>query len=98
MSATEVGARRPQVAGPTLVRGEGTFVSDVTLPGQLYVAIHRSTVPHARIAGIDTATAEAAPGELYPEGDGTFEFARTASRLMEMQSEDYIALPHEHSI
>ena len=42
--------------------------------------------------------ADAAPDELYPEGDGTFEFARTASRLMEMQSEDYIALPHKHNI
>ncbi|MDA0260936.1 MAG: cell division protein ZapE, partial [Proteobacteria bacterium] len=38
--------------------------------------------------------ADAAPDELYPEGDGLFEFARTASRLMEMQSADYVALPH----
>ncbi|MFC4351771.1 cell division protein ZapE [Fodinicurvata halophila] len=36
-------------------------------------------------------TAEAAPEALYPEGDGTFEFARTVSRLQEMQSRDYIA-------
>lgn len=27
--------------------------------------------------------------QLYPEGDGSFEFARTVSRLMEMQSEFY---------
>ena len=31
------------------------------------------------------------PQELYPEGDGAFEFQRTVSRLLEMQSEDYIA-------
>jgi len=30
------------------------------------------------------------PPELYPEGDGSFEFQRTVSRLMEMQSEGYI--------
>ena len=42
--------------------------------------------------------AEASPDALYPEGDGTFEFARTASRLMEMQSEDYVALPHPHEL
>ena len=31
------------------------------------------------------------PQEIYTEGDGSFEFQRTVSRLMEMQSEDYIA-------
>jgi cell division protein ZapE len=40
------------------------------------------------------AAADAAPDALYPEGDGKFEFERTVSRLMEMQSEDYLALGH----
>src|SRR5579872_3405753 len=31
------------------------------------------------------------PQEIYVEGDGSFEFQRTASRLMEMQSEEYVA-------
>lgn len=35
------------------------------------------------------------PNELYTEGDGAFEFERTVSRLMEMQSADYISLPHQ---
>ncbi len=36
-----------------------------------------------------------APAEaLYPAGDGSFEFQRTVSRLMEMQSERYLSLPH----
>ncbi|MEO3413189.1 cell division protein ZapE [Roseovarius sp. CAU 1744] len=34
-------------------------------------------------------TAAAAPEYLYIEGEGTFEFERTASRLREMQSEDW---------
>ncbi len=40
-------------------------------------------------------SADMAPSELYV-GDGreAFEFERTASRLMEMQSHDYLALPH----
>ena len=39
-------------------------------------------------------SAEAEPTALYPEGDGAFEFERTVSRLIEMQSPDYMALPH----
>lgn len=34
-------------------------------------------------------TAAAAPEYLYVEGEGTFEFERTASRLREMQSQDW---------
>jgi cell division protein ZapE len=39
------------------------------------------------------ASAEAEPQQLYPAGDQSFEFERTASRLMEMRSETYLALP-----
>jgi len=39
------------------------------------------------------ASADAEPGALYPAGDQSFEFERTASRLMEMRSEAYLALP-----
>ncbi len=35
-------------------------------------------------------TAEAAPEELYKKGDNRFEFDRTISRLIEMQSSDYL--------
>lgn len=40
------------------------------------------------------ATADAEPDDLYVAGDGAFEFERTASRLMEMRSADYLALGH----
>ncbi|MDP3906080.1 cell division protein ZapE [Novosphingobium sp.] len=40
------------------------------------------------------ATADAAPEQLYSSGDGRFEFDRTISRLMEMQSADYLAAGH----
>lgn len=36
-------------------------------------------------------SADAEPDDLYPAGDGAFEFERTASRLMEMRTHDYLA-------
>ena len=39
-------------------------------------------------------TAEVSPEALYPEGDGTFEFKRTISRLIEMQSKSYLQTSH----
>ncbi len=39
-------------------------------------------------------SAAAMPAQLYTQGDGAFEFERTVSRLMEMQSRDYLALKH----
>jgi cell division protein ZapE len=39
-------------------------------------------------------SAATAPSGLYVEGDGAFEFQRTVSRLMEMQSPEYLTLEH----
>ncbi|HJU15581.1 MAG TPA: cell division protein ZapE [Stellaceae bacterium] len=38
------------------------------------------------------ASAEVAPEDIYPAGDGSFAFQRTVSRLHEMQSERYLDL------
>ncbi|MEO0400658.1 MAG: cell division protein ZapE [Pseudomonadota bacterium] len=36
-------------------------------------------------------SAAAVPNDLYPDGDGSFEFERAVSRLIEMQSADYLS-------
>ncbi|PXY38065.1 aerobic carbon-monoxide dehydrogenase large subunit [Prauserella flavalba] len=43
------------------IRGRGTYVDDVTLPGMLYGAMLRSPYAHARIASIDISAARAHP-------------------------------------
>ncbi len=43
------------------LRGRGTYVDDVTLPGMLHGAVLRSPFAHARVVSIDTSAAEAHP-------------------------------------
>jgi carbon-monoxide dehydrogenase large subunit len=52
-------ARRKEDA--RFIRGRGTFVDDVQLPGMLHGAILRSPLAHARIRSVDTVAAEAHP-------------------------------------
>jgi CO/xanthine dehydrogenase Mo-binding subunit len=42
--------------------GRAQYVTDVRVPGMLHAKLLRSTVPHARIRGIDVAKALAVPG------------------------------------
>ena len=43
-------------------------------------------------------SAAAEPDDLYPAGDGAFEFERTASRLMEMRTQEYLAAAHDEKM
>ncbi|HEY7983055.1 MAG TPA: molybdopterin cofactor-binding domain-containing protein, partial [Ktedonobacterales bacterium] len=49
---------------PRFIRGKGTYVDDVKLPGMLYMAIVRSPYAHATITKIDASKALALPGVL----------------------------------
>src|SRR6266446_5663230 len=49
---------------PRFIRGKGTYVDDLQLPGMLYLDIVRSPYAHAKIKKIDTAKALAVPGVL----------------------------------
>ncbi len=67
MTVTE--AAKPYVGSPvkrkedaSLLRGRGTFVDNLTLPGTVYMAVVRSPYPHARINGMNLDAARAAEG------------------------------------
>src|SRR2546427_11880757 len=45
-----------------LIRGKGTFIDDMQLPGMLYMSILRSPFAHATINGIDTSRAQTVTG------------------------------------
>jgi len=44
------------------IRGQGTYIDDIKLPGMLFGAVVRSPYAHARITAINKAKALAAPG------------------------------------
>ncbi|HXG76607.1 MAG TPA: xanthine dehydrogenase family protein molybdopterin-binding subunit [Gaiellaceae bacterium] len=46
----------------SLLRGRGTFVDNLTLPGTLFMAVVRSPYAHARIRAVDLSAARAAEG------------------------------------
>ncbi len=48
-----------------LLKGQGQFTDDVTLPGQAHLMFLRSPYPHARIVSIDVAAALAMPGVMH---------------------------------
>src|SRR5471032_2297758 len=54
-----------------LLKGQGRYINDVSLPGQAHLVFVRSPHAHAAIRAIDPAAALAAPGVLgvYTSGD-----------------------------
>ena len=48
----------------SLLRGRGTFVENLTLPGTVYMAVVRSPYPRARIKSVNLEAARAAEGSL----------------------------------
>ena len=88
-----VGQRVRRREDPRLVRGHGTYVDDVKLPGMLHLAFRRSDVAHGAIRSIDTAAAEAMPGvELVLTG------AQLAEALPPMPVATPFPAPDHHSV
>jgi aerobic carbon-monoxide dehydrogenase large subunit len=57
-----LGSSRRRVEDNRFIRGKGSYIDDITLPGMLHMEILRSPVAHARINSIDTSKAMAMPG------------------------------------
>jgi carbon-monoxide dehydrogenase large subunit len=59
-----IGQPVPRSEDPVLLRGEGRYCDDISLPGQAYAVMVRSHHAHGVIRGIDPAAARAMPGVL----------------------------------
>jgi len=59
-----VGQSVPRKEDPMLLRGQGHYTDDISLPGQAYVVMVRSQIAHGIIRGIDTEAARKMPGVL----------------------------------
>jgi CO/xanthine dehydrogenase Mo-binding subunit len=57
-----VGKKTPRIDAYERVTGQAQYTGDLQLPGMLYARVLRSSVPHAKIASIDTSKAEKLPG------------------------------------
>ncbi len=61
-SAQYVGSRVKRKEDAALLRGRGTYVDNITLPGMIWMAVVRSPYAHARVKGVDLSAARAAEG------------------------------------
>src|SRR6266581_567718 len=59
-----IGQPVPRSEDPVLLRGEGHYSDDVSLPGQAYAVMLRSAYAHGAIRRIDTGAARQMPGVL----------------------------------
>ena len=64
MSKYGIGQPVLRFEDPRLLRGQGRFINDVNLAGQVYAVFVRSPHAHARVQGIDSTAALALPGVI----------------------------------
>ncbi|MGB1504012.1 MAG: xanthine dehydrogenase family protein molybdopterin-binding subunit [Acidimicrobiales bacterium] len=62
ITTTAIGTPMKRREDPKLLAGEGKYVDDIHVVGQLWMGMVRSPLAHARITSIDTSAAEAAEG------------------------------------
>jgi len=96
-----IGQSVSRVEDPRLLRGEGKYVDDVTLPGQLYGMVFRSPYAHARLTSLDVDDAGAVPGvvAVYTAADPAMAALNDMATQMPVKNSDgssgaYPGLPH----
>lgn len=57
-----LGTRVVRVEDPRFLKGEGTYIANLDLPGAVHLTYVRSSLAHGRITGIDAEDARAMPG------------------------------------
>ncbi|HRX88400.1 MAG TPA: molybdopterin-dependent oxidoreductase [Steroidobacteraceae bacterium] len=64
MSGTGFGASVPRIEDYRFITGQGRYTDDITLPGQAYAYVLRSSIAHGTLRRIDTTAASSAPGVI----------------------------------
>jgi carbon-monoxide dehydrogenase large subunit len=59
-----IGQPVPRTEDPRLLRGEGRYTDDISLPGQAHAVVVRSPYAHGILRGLDVAAAKSMPGVL----------------------------------
>ncbi|MBY8974741.1 xanthine dehydrogenase family protein molybdopterin-binding subunit [Rhodobacteraceae bacterium NNCM2] len=59
-----LGQSVPRLEDPRLLRGEGTYIDDISLPSQTHAAVLRSPVAHGVLRNVDVTAAREMPGVL----------------------------------
>ncbi len=94
VAAHEIGQARKRKEDAHLITGQTTWTDNIKFPGQLYFALLRSPMAHARITHIDVSRAAEAPGVV-----AAFRGADLAAELGSLPSAwqvtpDWVAPPH----
>ncbi len=59
-----LGTRVVRLEDPRFLRGEGTYIANLDLPGAVHITYVRSTVAHARLLSVDVSAAVETPGVI----------------------------------
>jgi aerobic carbon-monoxide dehydrogenase large subunit len=85
-----IGSALPRIEDPRLLLGQGRYVADLSIPGELYCAFVRASRAHAVIAGLNVAAARACPGvvAVLSGGDMAADGVGPMSCLWAIRSQD----------